>query len=186
MSLACLRALPIFPGNSPCLMHHSVSEYSEAVVPAISPWLPLQGLLASGQDLVWAEDHLDVLWRICPLARLQWRAKALPRTAKKTNFGATTVSVDAALKYLQVRPNAMLSGGTNLQLYKRLSVGLLIDKWNENMELPALWNVNACMWKYRFTDEQHVTQVVSCNGILALDVCFIPLLLADGLLLQSG
>ena len=64
--------------------------------------IPFQGLLASGHDAVWGEEHLDVLWRICPLARLQWRAKALSRTHRKNNFGATTVSVDAALKYLQV------------------------------------------------------------------------------------
>ena len=65
--------------------------------------ISFQGLLASGHDAVWGEEHLDVLWRICPLARLQWRAKALSRSHRKNNFGATTVSVDAALKYLQVK-----------------------------------------------------------------------------------
>ena len=70
--------------------------------PLPSRAISFQGLLASGHDAVWGEEHLDVLWRICPLARLQWRAKALSRSHRRNNFGATTVSVDAALKYLQV------------------------------------------------------------------------------------
>ncbi|CAI5481012.1 unnamed protein product [Closterium sp. Yama58-4] len=111
-----------------CEAHQEMSQWAEAAQCAVSvAGVVIRGLHASTtRECAWEAEHLELLWRVCPLARHQWRARPsrpsarprLPNSASKgaggsagaaaaggggeSDFGATCLNTDSAVKYLQM------------------------------------------------------------------------------------
>ncbi|GJP50031.1 hypothetical protein CLOM_g9183 [Closterium sp. NIES-68] len=86
-----------------CDAHQEMNQWAEAAQCAVSvAGIVIRGLQIASQELVWDEEHLEVLWSICPLARHQWRARAF---SSQSEFGASSLTVEGAVKHLQMASN---------------------------------------------------------------------------------
>ncbi|GJP38566.1 hypothetical protein CLOM_g23007 [Closterium sp. NIES-68] len=113
-----------------CEAHQEMSQWAEAAQCAVSvAGVVIRGLHASTtRECAWEAEHLELLWRVCPLARHQWRARpSRPSSSARpisnrsgaagsgsggaaggaagggeSDFGATCLNTDSAVKYLQM------------------------------------------------------------------------------------
>ncbi|CAI5464241.1 unnamed protein product, partial [Closterium sp. Yama58-4] len=86
-----------------CDAHQEMNQWAEAAQCAVSvAGIVIRGLQIASQEPVWDEEHLEVLWSICPLARHQWRARAF---SSQSGFGAARVTVEGAVQHVQRASN---------------------------------------------------------------------------------
>ncbi|CAI7792055.1 unnamed protein product [Closterium sp. NIES-53] len=81
-----------------CDAHQEMNQWAEAAQCAVSvAGIVIRGLQIASEEPVWDEEHLEVLWSICPLARHQWRARAF---SSQSGFGAARVTVEGAVQHV--------------------------------------------------------------------------------------
>ncbi|CAI5996344.1 unnamed protein product [Closterium sp. NIES-65] len=86
-----------------CDAHQEMNQWAEAAQCAVSvAGIVIRGLQIASEEPVWDEEHLEVLWSICPLARHQWRARAF---SSQSGFGAARVTVEGAVQHVQRASN---------------------------------------------------------------------------------
>ncbi|CAI5483811.1 unnamed protein product [Closterium sp. Yama58-4] len=86
-----------------CDAHQEMNQWAEAAQCAVSvAGIVIRGLQIASEEPVWDEEHLEVLWSICPLARHQWRARAF---SSQSGFGAARVTVEGAVSHIQMASN---------------------------------------------------------------------------------
>ncbi|CAI5532559.1 unnamed protein product [Closterium sp. Naga37s-1] len=86
-----------------CDAHQEMNQWAEAAQCAVSvAGIVIRGLQIASEEPVWDEEHLEVLWSICPLARHQWRARAF---SSQSGFGAAWVTVEGAVQHVQRASN---------------------------------------------------------------------------------
>lgn len=83
-----------------CDAHQEMQSWAEAAECAVAVAGVVMQALVSRNDGVWSSDHVSALRRICPMVSSE--ITALASAAEVEGYGASKLTVDSAVKYLQL------------------------------------------------------------------------------------
>ncbi|XP_073283618.1 guanine nucleotide exchange factor SPIKE 1 isoform X1 [Primulina huaijiensis] len=83
-----------------CDAHQEMQSWAEAAQCAVAVAGVVMQALVSRNDGVWSSDHVSALRKICPMVTGEINSEA--STAEVEGYGASKLTVDSAVKYLQL------------------------------------------------------------------------------------
>lgn len=83
-----------------CDLHQEMQSWAEAAQCAVAVAGVIMQALVARNDAVWTGDHVASLQKICPMVRSDINAEA--SAAEFEGYGASKLTVDSAVKYLQL------------------------------------------------------------------------------------
>ncbi|CAN6458196.1 unnamed protein product [Victoria cruziana] len=83
-----------------CDAHQEIQSWAEAAQCAVAVAGVIMQALVGRNDAVWSKDHVIALRRICPMVSSAISAEA--SAAEVEGYGASKLTVDSAVKYLQL------------------------------------------------------------------------------------
>ncbi|XP_019059153.1 PREDICTED: guanine nucleotide exchange factor SPIKE 1 isoform X2 [Tarenaya hassleriana] len=83
-----------------CESHQEMQSWAEAAQCAVAVAGVIMQALVARNDGVWSQDHMAALRKICPVVSAEFTTEA--SAAEVEGYGASKLTVDSAVKYLQL------------------------------------------------------------------------------------